>query len=112
MPEIDQIFSSGLCGLLAEHGLEVGIRTELVVGETDTRLHAGLPGARREVELLGTLADLPLPPRWQAVRVESENRSVWEGPSRHSSQSELRTFVWDLACLGYERLSRRWRRLE
>lgn len=112
MPETDQSCFPDLSRSLSEQGLAVDVRTELVIGEPDTRLHAGVPSAPGTVELLGPVADLPLPPRWQAIRVDSGSRSVWEGPSRQGSQSELRTFIWELACLRRDRLSRRWRRLD
>lgn len=111
MEEAEQVFSQELCNTLHVQGLVVAVRTEIDGGERDTRLHATLPSAPSAVELLGPLNDLPLSPRWQAVRVESGRRSVWEGPGRRGSRSQLRAFVWDVACLEPERLRHRWPRL-
>lgn len=112
MAETTQSFSPELIELLREQGMHVTVRTDLVGGQRDTRLHVGVPNGPNSVELLGPLDDVRLPPRWHAVRVEGERRSVWEGPNRQASDSILHAFLWELACLEYERVPPRWRRLD
>ena len=109
MSQTTDCFPRALCESLREEGLCACVRTVDVWGQDDTRLYVSVPGAPAEVEILGPVDDLPQPPRWQAVRIEGGKRSVWEGPSRQDPDSDLHTFVWELACLERQRLADRWR---
>lgn len=81
-----------LSDALREHNLLADVQVLFFGGEPDVRLVACRDGDVT-VELLAVPADTPTSDRWHAVRVQGDERQVWEGPRRGAPPGEVVCFV-------------------
>jgi hypothetical protein len=79
-------------------------------GDTDLRLQVTRQGAPI-VELLGPYNGLCDDACWHAVRIDTDDRSIWCGPPASCRDRPLIEFVLDLLAEPLEALSRRYRAL-
>jgi hypothetical protein len=101
----------GVCEALTRQGWAARLVHHRLRGDVDVRLHVCSAQPWVEAEVLGPYDETPVGDRWNAVRVEEDERVVWSGPPRSNTSGELLQFVLDLLRAPGAELSSRYRRL-